>query len=208
MGSVGIAIAALLHGHPDERSQILRQRGCNLVANLDQVIAVAGLRGGETSVAFLPFFHIYGMQVLMNVHLVAGVTLVTMPRFDLPTFLGHLQNHKVRMAMAVPPVVNAMAKHPVVGQFDLSALKVFFSAAAPLGAELSAACAARLNGIGMQGYGMTELSPVSHFSSPDHHKTRAAGITPPNTICKLVDPESAPSWTRGRRASCGSRGLR
>ena len=178
----------------------------NLVANLDQVIAVAGLRGGETSVAFLPFFHIYGMQVLMNVHLVAGVTLVTMPRFDLPTFLGHLQNHKVRMAMAVPPVVNAMAKHPVVGQFDLSALKVFLWAAAPLGAELSAACAARLNGIGMQGYGMTELRPVSHFSSPDHHKTGAAGIALPNTICKLVDPEIGALMDQGQEGELWIKG--
>jgi 4-coumarate--CoA ligase len=162
----------------------------NLVVNVDQTIAVAGLRDGEATVAFLPFFHIYGMNVSMNAHLVAGVMLITMPRFDLPAFLGHLQTHKVRMVMAVPPVANAMAKHPLIDQFDLSALKMFVSAAAPLGADLSRAVASRLRASCVQGYGMTELSPVSHFSSPDHQRAGSAGITVPNTLCKLVDPET------------------
>ena len=162
----------------------------NLVVNVDQGLAVIRIEPGETTVAFLPFFHIYGMNVLMNTHLAAGAALVTMPRFDLAAFLGHLQTYRVRMVMAVPPVAVAMTKHPLVEQFDLSSLQVFVSAAAPLGAELSQACAARLKAQTIQGYGMTELSPVSHFSGSGYAKPGAVGITLPNTMCKIVDVQT------------------
>jgi acyl-CoA synthetase (AMP-forming)/AMP-acid ligase II len=162
----------------------------NLVVNVDQALAVIRIDTAETTVAFLPFFHIYGMNVLMNTHLVAGAALVTMPRFDLAAFLGHVQTHRVRMVMAVPPVALAMAKHPMVDSYDVSSLQVFVSAAAPLGAELSQACATRLNARSIQGYGMTELSPISHFSNEVHAKPGAVGITVPNTICKVVDPQT------------------
>ena len=160
----------------------------NLVVNVDQALAVIDIRPDEVMAAFLPFFHIYGMNVMMNTHLVAGARLVTMPRFDLPSFLGLVQTHRIRMVMAVPPVANAMAKHPLIDQFDVSSLKTFVSAAAPLGAELSNACGLRLNAQCIQGYGMTELSPISHFSNTDHAKPGAVGVTVPNTICKIVDP--------------------
>jgi 4-coumarate--CoA ligase len=162
----------------------------NLVVNVDQALAVIRVEPGETSVAFLPFFHIYGMNVLMNAHLAAGAALVTMPRFDLAAFLGHVQTHRVRMVMAVPPVVLALAKHPMVDDFDVSSLEVLVSAAAPLGPELSNACGARLGARTIQGYGMTELSPISHFSNEAHAKPGAVGITVPNTTCKVIDPET------------------
>jgi acyl-CoA synthetase (AMP-forming)/AMP-acid ligase II len=158
----------------------------NLVVNVDQGLAVIKILDDETMVAFLPFFHIYGMNVMLNTHLIAGARLVCMPRFDLPAFLGFVQDHRVRMVMAVPPVANAMAKHPLVDQYDVSSLKVFVSAAAPLGAELSDACGARIGAKAMQGYGMTELSPISHFSNEERAKPGAVGITIPNTICKVI----------------------
>lgn len=162
----------------------------NLVVNVDQFLVANRVFAGETTVAFLPFFHIYGMNVLMNAHLCAGACLVTMPRFDLAAFLGHLQQHRVRMVMAVPPVAIAMTKHPMVAEYDLSALEIFVSAAAPLGAELSDACAARLGARTIQGYGMTEMSPVSHFCGGVHWKPGSVGVTVPNTLCKIVDVDS------------------
>ncbi len=163
----------------------------NLVVNVDQGLAVIRILEDETMVAFLPFFHIYGMNVMLNTHLIAGARLVCMPRFDLPAFLGFVQEHRVRMVMAVPPVANAMAKHPLVDQYDVSSLKVFVSAAAPLGAELSDACGARIGAKAMQGYGMTELSPISHFSNEERAKPGAVGITIPNTLCKVIGPDGA-----------------
>ena len=162
----------------------------NLVVNVDQALAVIGIQPDEVCVAFLPFFHIYGMNVIMNSHLVAGARLITMPRFDLAAFLGHIQTHGVRMVMAVPPVAIALTKHPMVAEYDISSLKVFVSAAAPLGAELSQACARRLNALSIQGYGMTELSPISHFSNEVLSKPGAVGVTVPNTVCKIIHPET------------------
>ncbi len=96
-----------------------------------------GLGNDEVIVAVLPFFHIYGMEVLMNGVMYWGATAVTMPRFDLEQFLSILQDHKVTRAYLVPPIILALAKHPIVENYDLSALRQVFSGAAPLGAELA-----------------------------------------------------------------------
>ncbi len=138
----------------------------NLVANLVQTAGVITLDDDESFVAVLPFFHIYGMQVLMNMGLAAGATIVTMPRFDLEQFLSLHQEHGLTRAFVAPPMVVALAKHPLVDQYDLSALKMVFSGAAPLSAELALECGARLDCEVVQGYGMTELSPVTH-ATPD-----------------------------------------
>ena len=162
----------------------------NLVVNVDQSIVAAGFQPGEVTAAFLPLFHIYGMTVLMNIHLAGGGALVTMPRFDLPLFLQISQDHKSKRMWVVPPVALALAKHPLVADYDLSALEEVFVAAAPSGAELSDAIAARLNCTALQGYGMTELSPVSHVVPSSAPRSGAAGVTAPNTVCRIVDIEN------------------
>ena len=116
----------------------------NLVANLIQSAAIIPIEESEHTIAFLPFFHIYGMQVLMNAALFNGGVVVTMPRFDLEEFLELLQTHKVERAFVVPPIVLAMAKHPLVDKYDLSSLKSLFSGAAPLGSELAEEAGNRL----------------------------------------------------------------
>jgi acyl-CoA synthetase (AMP-forming)/AMP-acid ligase II len=160
----------------------------NMVVNVDQAVRLLDLQPNETTVAFLPFFHIYGMTVLMNMYLATGSALVTMPRFDLEGVLTHIQTHRTHRLYVAPPVVIALAKHPMVDLFDLSALKVIMSAAAPLGPEVAQAVAARLNCTVMQGYGMTELSPITHIVPHHHPKPGAVGITAPNTITRIVDP--------------------
>jgi 4-coumarate--CoA ligase len=169
----------------------------NLVINLDQCIVAADFQPGEVTAAFLPFFHIYGMTVLMNVHLGGGGALVTMPRFDLPLFLQISQDHKAQRMWVVPPVALALAKHPLVDNYDLSALEEVFIAAAPSGPELSDAIAARLGCKALQGYGMTELSPVSHVVPRTAPKSGAAGVTAPNTSCRIVDIETGQDLPAG-----------
>ena len=101
----------------------------NLVANMCQVQPMFKLREHEVALAFLPFFHIYGMQVLMNLSVSFGGTVITMPRFDLQQALELIQQHKVTRFFVVPPVVLALAKHPIVDQYDLSSISR--SSAAP-----------------------------------------------------------------------------
>ncbi|KQI69161.1 AMP-dependent synthetase [Loktanella sp. 3ANDIMAR09] len=162
----------------------------NLVVNVDQIIHGADFSPGEVAAGFLPFFHIYGMTVLMNVHLAGGGALVTMPRFDLEMFLRISQDHKARRMWVVPPVALALAKHPMVADFDLSSVQQTFCGAAPLGADLSNTVGQRLQCVSLQGYGMTELSPVSHLCPIDDAKPGSSGIAAPNVQCRIVDSET------------------
>jgi acyl-CoA synthetase (AMP-forming)/AMP-acid ligase II len=158
----------------------------NLVANIAQTLAVVTLTEDDAFIAVLPFFHIYGMQVLMNMGLRSGATIVTMPRFDLEQFLALHQEHALTCAFVAPPMVVALAKHPLVDHYDLSSLKFVNSGAAPLSAELAVECGARLDCEVVQGYGMTELSPVTHATPSGRFKPGSVGITVPNTELQVV----------------------
>jgi 4-coumarate--CoA ligase len=162
----------------------------NLVANIAQVLEPTGMDADDVVMAVLPFFHIYGMQVLMNTGLRAGATIVTLPRFDLEQFLAAHQDHKITRSFVAPPIVVALAKHPIVDDFDLSNVKQVFSGAAPLSAELAAEAGARLGCEVVQGYGMTELSPVTHLTPEGMGKPGSVGLTVPNTEVQIVDPAS------------------
>ena len=148
----------------------------NLVANVDQVLGMRCVEEGEVTVGFLPFFHIYGLEVLVNVYLAAGASVVTMPRFDLEQFLRLVQEHRARRLWIVPPVAVALAKHPLVDAYDMSSVEQANSGAAPLGADLEALVATRLGCVVTQGYGMTEASPVTHLVPVGAPRGGAAGL--------------------------------
>jgi acyl-CoA synthetase (AMP-forming)/AMP-acid ligase II len=169
----------------------------NLVANLVQTNAAMTLEPEDVLIGVLPFFHIYGMTVIMNMGLWTGTTLVTMPRFDLGEFLGLIEKHRVTGAYVVPPIALAMAKHPAVDDHDLSSLRVIMSGAAPLGAELTDQLVGRLGCPVTQGYGMTELSPVTHLCPLDRIKPGSIGPPIPGTETKIVDPETGQEAARG-----------
>jgi acyl-CoA synthetase (AMP-forming)/AMP-acid ligase II len=160
----------------------------NLVSNIEQALAAVVMHQDDAFVAVLPFFHIYGMQVLMNLGLRTGATIVTMPRFDLEQFLSLHQEHRLTRAFVAPPMVVALAKHPAVDNYDLSALQWILSAAAPLSADLAIECGHRLGCEVVQGYGMTELSPVSHATPSGMFKPGSVGVTVPLTEVRIVDP--------------------
>jgi acyl-CoA synthetase (AMP-forming)/AMP-acid ligase II len=164
----------------------------NLVANICQVAARVhvkedGSRARE--VAVLPFFHIYGLVSLMNIPLYFGSTVVTMPRFDLREFLRVIQDYGITRVLVVPPIVLALAKHPLVDEFDLSTVELVSSGAAPLSAELEMACGERLGCRMAQGYGLTETSPTTHWVGDELAGTMPGSIGPPvpNTECRIVD---------------------
>ena len=116
----------------------------NLVANVAQTRPLIDLGEGERIIAVLPFFHIYGLTVLMNQGLQWGATVVTLPRFDLEQFLQTIQDHKITRAFVAPPILVALAKHPIVDQYDLSSLRSILSGAAPLDEQLALAVEQRL----------------------------------------------------------------
>jgi acyl-CoA synthetase (AMP-forming)/AMP-acid ligase II len=168
----------------------------NLVANvLQTAAAIPEVGEDETIIAVLPFFHIYGLVVVLNLGLYHGATVVTVPRFELEPFLDTLVKYGVTFASVVPPIVLALAKHPVVGGYDLTKLRMIFSGAAPLSEALAQACADRLGCRVFQGYGMTETSPVTHMCPADTERAKlgSVGVPLPNTECRIVDLTSGAS---------------
>jgi acyl-CoA synthetase (AMP-forming)/AMP-acid ligase II len=180
----------------------------NLVANILQSAAVLPLRQNEMVLGVLPFFHIYGMVVIMNLSLYVGATVVSMSRFELKECLGLLQKYRVSYANIVPPIALALAKHPLVDQFDLSALKTLFSGAAPLGEDVARQCAQRLGCQVLQGYGLTETSPVTHAARFRSARPKLAGIGAPipNTEAKVVDLATGESLTINKEGEICVRG--
>ena len=135
-----------------------------------------------------------------------------MPRFDLEQFLSLHQEHRLTRGFVAPPMVVALAKHPVVDNYDLSALRWILSGAAPLSADLAIECGKRLGCEVVQGYGMTELSPVSHATPAGMFKPGSVGVTVPNTEVNIVDPVTGSSlgvdqdgevWVRGPQVMKG-----
>jgi acyl-CoA synthetase (AMP-forming)/AMP-acid ligase II len=197
----------------------------NLVANVAQIWPIQGVGPHDAVVAVMPFFHIYGMTVLLNAALHARARLVIMPAFDLAKFLAAIAEHRCTVAFIAPPVAVALAKHPVIDDYDLSSLKVVMSGAAPLDDELAHRVGERLGCRVLQGYGMSELSPVSHCIPFDGGgqsvgvvaPLSSCGWTVPNAITKIIDPEtgaeiavpghgrSAPGelWFRGPNVMAG-----
>ncbi len=164
----------------------------NLVANVEQCRPVLDVERDDRVLALLPFFHIYGMTVLLNIALKRRARLVTMPKFDLPEFLRIIQEHGCTYLFIAPPIAVALAKHPLIDQFDLSSVRALLSGAAPLDSALANAVAARLSTRVRQGYGMTEMSPVSHVIPPDRDDIRLGSIGVPvaNVVCRIVDVET------------------
>ena len=180
----------------------------NLVANLVQTEVVQIVGEDEKIMAVLPFFHIYGMQVIMNQGLYRGTTIVSMPRFELEPFLQAVQQYGVTRLFLAPPIVVALAKHPLVDKYDLSSVKTIFSGAAPLDAETARVCGERIKCRVSQGYGLTETSPVSHSVSDRSPEVVPGSVGPslPNTECKIVDVASGEELGRNQDGEIWIRG--
>lgn len=183
----------------------------NIVANICQVDGMddAKLTNDQDVVlGVLPFFHIYGMVVIMNMSLGVGATVVTMPRFDPQLFLESVQKFGVTRTNLVPPILLFLGKHPLVDQYDLSTLRELSSGAAPLGKELATAVSDRINCRVTQGYGMTETSPVATANPlpDDNPKHASCGKILPNMEVMVADVvtqeplgpnEKGEIWMRG-----------
>ena len=166
----------------------------NIVANLCQMNGATDFNAFQEPdriLGVLPFFHIYGMVVILKLGLCNGGTIVTMPRFDFEEFLATTQKYRLTNLPIVPPIVLAMVKSPLVANYDLSSVEIVFSGAAPLGAEMARQLEEKLQCRVRQGYGMTEASPVTHIS-PTRLGVKAitgsVGRPVPSSEVKIVDP--------------------
>ncbi len=171
----------------------------NLVANVEQYRASDPLEDGEVLLGVLPFFHIYGMIVVMSVGLREGATIVAVPRYDLEETLSLIEEHRVTRANLVPPIIRELARSREVDRFDLDSLRVVGSGAAPLGSGVQEQCAERLGCRVRQGYGLTETSPVTHTNPPGGNRAGSVGPPLPNTRMKIVDLDTGEPLGPDRR---------
>ncbi len=184
----------------------------NLAANIQQVRPLDLVREESVLLDFLPFYHIYGMQVLMNAGLVIGATQVILPRFD-PELVVHLiEHHRVTDFFVVPPALLALTHFPGAEGHDLSSLRYFFSGAAPLPLEVARMAQKRFGIPVLQGYGMTETSPVTNANQVGRDREGTVGPPIPDTTEKVVDIETGRElgpgevgelWVRGPQVMKG-----
>jgi len=180
----------------------------NIVGNIAQCCPIEGIQEGEVTVGILPFYHIYGMTIILSMALYRGATIITMPKFEMEHFLGLVEEHKIESGYLVPPIILGLAKHPVVDEYDVSSLDYITSGAAPLPASVAQGCAERIGCVVKQGYGMTELSPVSHLMPRDHEKLNvdSVGWAVPNTEFRIVEVGSRNDVDAGERGELWVRG--
>lgn len=182
----------------------------NIVSNVLQVYHAdkESFRDTDVWCAVLPLYHCYALILVLCVGLHTGISIVYQSKFDLEQYLKIVQTYKITLAHIVPPIILGLAKSPLVDKYDLSSLRVIFSGAAPLGRDVEDEVRKRLGCVVKQGYGMTELSPVSHMNPSDPSKivSGSIGYLIANQEAKIVDPvtgkelgveEEGELWVRG-----------
>jgi acyl-CoA synthetase (AMP-forming)/AMP-acid ligase II len=159
------------------------------VAMLRQLAAVPLTRIGRDDVlaGIVPFAHTFGSALLQHA-LRAGAKVVTLPRFELEALLRIIEQHRVTVAFAVPPVARALARDPLVDRYDVSSLRLILLSAAPCPADIERDCEERLGCTVAQGLGMSEAAPITLPSEPVCHGS--AGRLVPSTEAMVVDPDS------------------
>jgi long-chain acyl-CoA synthetase len=163
----------------------------NLVANVYQLLGPGAVTfdAADNILCFLPLYHIYGLNVMLNPALIAGAKLVLMPRFNMAQVASLIIEEKITMMPLVPPAMNAMRLAAEAGEFPRDHhVRWVKSGAAPLAPDLPRRFTA-LTGIPVcQGYGMTEASPVTHvgFLAPEFYRPDSIGHPVALTECRVI----------------------
>jgi long-chain acyl-CoA synthetase len=165
----------------------------NLVANALQCGAWFNVAAEEREVvlAAIPYFHVYGMTVAMTYPLLAGATIVLETRPDVDEILKLINKYHPTQFPGVPSLYNAINHHPKRDQYDLRSIRVCLSGSAPLPLEVAKKFEAETGGSVVEGYGLSETSPVTH-ANPIKGERRAGsvGLPVPDTDEAVVDLET------------------
>ncbi len=186
-GTTGLAKAAML-------------THANLVANTIQTRAwtYKSQEGKEVVLCVLPFFHVYGMTAAMNVGFYMGSTLILVPRFDVKEVVRLIGKYRVTMFPGVPTIYVAINEYASQRKVDLSSVDVCISGGAPLPVEVAQEFERITGGRVVEGYGLSEASPVTH-ANPVWNRRRfgSIGIPFPDTEAKVVDPYTGEGLLKG-----------
>lgn len=164
----------------------------NLMSNMLQTDAwvPAFVRGKETYLGALPLFHAFGLNTIMLVGVYEAARLVLLPKFDVPTFLAAQRRHPITTMPGVAPMFARILNGAEETGTDISSITFSFSGAMALDPELAARWEAATSGPIIEGYGMTEASPIIAGSpTSDERRPSTLGIPFPSTEIRIVDPE-------------------
>lgn len=166
---------------------------CNLIANSVQsrLWSYRSEVGKEKYLAALPFFHVFGMTVLMNQSVYMAGCLLLIPRFDVNQVLETIDKHKPTIFPGAPTMYISLIHHPKVKEYDLSSIHFCISGAAPLPYEVQVEFERITGGKLIEGYGLSEASPVTHSNNIwEKRKLGSIGIPFPDTESRIVDLET------------------
>lgn len=165
----------------------------NIMANVAQIVSwFPQLRAGkERFMAILPFFHVFGMTVAMNLPLYSGSTAILVPRFEAGEFIKVLHKSKPTIFPGVPTIYVAIVNHPKIKQYDLSSIRFCITGSAPMPVEIIKQFEEMTGAAILEGYGLSEASPVTHVNPIEGvRKPGSIGIALPGTDYKIMDIET------------------
>ncbi len=172
------------------KGAVLQHR--NLVANMYQVKSWCTdyHDGKEVALGVLPFFHSYGLTTVLNLGLLSGGKLVLLPRFVLEDVLKTIDKQKPTLFPGVPTIYVAINNAPDLSKYDIKSIRICISGAAPLPVEVQQQFEKNTGGRLVEGYGLSETSPVTH-ANPVYGKRKpgSIGLPMPDTEFKIVDVE-------------------
>jgi long-chain acyl-CoA synthetase len=167
----------------------------NLLSNA--IMCAEWLRGKqmkETFLTVLPLFHIYGMTTGMNAPIYLAGRMVLLPRFDPVATLRAIHDYRVTIFCGAPTMYSLLLAHPKVKSFNLSSVRFCISGSAPLPVEIQKKWMDVTKGVLVEGYGLTESSPVTHCNPLDATlktvKIGSIGLPWPDTDAKIMDTET------------------
>jgi len=140
--------------------------------------------------SILPFFHVFAMTVCMNMAVMAGMTILTIPRFDLKDALKIIHKKRPHYMPAVPAIFSAINNFKQLKKYDLSSLTFCISGGAPLPVEVKTKFEAKTGCTVVEGYGLTETSPVATVNPPTGENIAGSiGLPLPQTVISIISTE-------------------
>ncbi|KGX89053.1 AMP-binding protein [Pontibacillus litoralis] len=165
----------------------------NLVSNTQmcQAWLYKARKGEESMLGVLPFFHVYGMTTIMNFSVMVGAKMILLPKFEVKDVLKTIDKQHPTLFPGAPTIYIALLNHPELHKYDLSSIEACISGSAPLPVEIQEKFEQLTNGKLVEGYGLTETSPVTHSNFVWEKRVGGSiGVPWPDTNAKIVSADS------------------
>ncbi len=173
----------------------------NLVVNVHQTRSwLWSMQAGqEVFLCALPFFHSYGMTTGLHLAVVSHSTMLLVPRFELVDVVKQIKKHRPTIFCGVPSLYNAVSRYSKVSSSDVSSIRLCISGGAALPADVQQRFEALTGGKLVEGYGLSETSPVALVNpTHGHRKSGTIGVPVPGTEARVVDPETRATLAPGQ----------